>query len=94
MIVVKYLLKVTKSAHIQKLNQLTFSCADLTACGRNINNAKTNEGPVSVQAEAGFFWRNMMNKPTKKRRSFVRFAKAGDPIYKEGWTITTRGRQI
>ena len=31
-----------------------------------------------------------MNKPTKKRRSFVRFAKADDPIYKEGWTITTR----
>ena len=55
MIAVKYLLKVTKSAHIQKLNQLTFSCANLTACGRNINNAKTNEGPVSVQAEAGFF---------------------------------------
>ena len=55
MIAVKYLLKVTKSAHIQKLNQLTFSCADLTACGRNINNAKTNEGPVSVRAEAGLF---------------------------------------
>ena len=31
-----------------------------------------------------------MNKPTKKRRSFVRIAKADDPIYKEGWTITTR----
>ena len=31
-----------------------------------------------------------MNKPTKKRRSFVHFAKADDPIYKEGWTITTR----
>ena len=31
-----------------------------------------------------------MNKPTKKRRSFVRSAKADDPIYKEGWTITTR----
>ena len=31
-----------------------------------------------------------MNKPTKKRRSFVRFAKADDPIYQEGWTITTR----
>ena len=31
-----------------------------------------------------------MNKPTKKRRSFVRFAKADDPIYKEDWTITTR----
>ena len=31
-----------------------------------------------------------MNKPTKKRRSFVRFAKDDDPIYKEGWTITTR----
>ena len=30
-----------------------------------------------------------MNKPTKKR-SRVRFAKADDPIYKEGWTITTR----
>ena len=32
-----------------------------------------------------------MNKPTKKRRSFVTFAKADDPIYKEGWTITTVG---
>ena len=32
-----------------------------------------------------------MNKPTKKRRSFVRIAKADDPIYKEGWTITTVG---
>ena len=94
MIAVKYLLKVTKFAHIQKLNQLTFSCANLTACGRNINNAKTNEGPVSVQAEAGCFWSNMINKPTKKRRSFVQFAKADAPIYKEGWTITTRGRQI
>ena len=31
-----------------------------------------------------------MNKPTKKRRSFVRFAKADDPISKEGGTITTR----
>ena len=31
-----------------------------------------------------------MNKPTKKRQSFVRIAKADDPIYKEGWTITTR----
>jgi hypothetical protein len=31
----------------------------------------------------------MMNKPTKKR-SRVRIAKADDPIYKEGWTITTR----
>ena len=31
-----------------------------------------------------------MNKPTKKRQSFVKFAKADDPIYKEGWTITTR----
>ncbi len=31
-----------------------------------------------------------MNNPTKKRRSFVRFAKDDDPIYKEGWTITTR----
>ena len=30
-----------------------------------------------------------MNKPTKKQ-SRVRFAKADDPIYKEGWTITTR----
>ena len=32
-----------------------------------------------------------MNKPTNKRRSFVRIAKADDPIYKEGWTITTVG---
>ena len=31
-----------------------------------------------------------MNKPTKKRRSFVRFAKDDDPIYSRGWTITTR----
>jgi len=30
-----------------------------------------------------------VNKPTKKR-SRVRIAKADDPIYKEGWTITTR----
>ena len=32
-----------------------------------------------------------MNKPTKKRRSFVRIAKSDDPIYKKGWTITTVG---
>ena len=31
-----------------------------------------------------------MNKLTKKR-SRVRIAKADDPIYKEGWTITTVG---
>jgi hypothetical protein len=31
-----------------------FSCADLTACGRIINTAKTSEGPVSAQAGAGF----------------------------------------
>ena len=31
-----------------------------------------------------------MHKRTKKRRSFVRFAKADDPIYSRGWTITTR----
>jgi len=30
-----------------------------------------------------------MNRPTKKR-SRVRFAKADDPIYSRGWTITTR----
>jgi hypothetical protein len=28
--------------------------ADLTACGRFINPAKTSEGPVSAKAEAGF----------------------------------------
>ena len=32
-----------------------------------------------------------MNKPTEKRRSRVTFAKADDPIYKQGWTITTVG---
>jgi len=32
-----------------------------------------------------------MNKPTEKRRSLVTFAKADDPIYKQGWTISTVG---
>ena len=32
-----------------------------------------------------------MNKPTEKRRSRVTFAKADDPIYKQGWTISTVG---
>ena len=32
-----------------------------------------------------------MNKPTEKRRSRVTFAKADDPIYKQGWTITAVG---
>ena len=32
-----------------------------------------------------------MNKPTEKRRSRVTFAKADDPIYKRGWTISTVG---
>ena len=32
-----------------------------------------------------------MNKPTEKRRSRVTIAKADDPIYKRGWTITTTG---
>ena len=32
-----------------------------------------------------------MNKPTEKRRSRVTFAKADDPIYKQGWTISTIG---
>jgi hypothetical protein len=32
-----------------------FSCADLTACGRDINTAKTSERPVSAKVEAGFF---------------------------------------
>ena len=32
-----------------------------------------------------------MTKSTEKRRSRVTFAKADDPIYKQGWTITTVG---
>ena len=32
-----------------------------------------------------------MSKEGNKRRSLVRFAKADDPIYKQGWTITTVG---
>ena len=46
--------------------------------------------PFQCKQKRVFLWRNMMNKPTKKRRSFVTFAKDDDPIYKEGWTITTR----
>ena len=32
-----------------------------------------------------------MNKPTEKRRTRGIVAKADDPIYKQGWTITTVG---
>ena len=32
-----------------------------------------------------------MNKPTEKRRSRVTFAKTNDPIYQQGWTISTIG---
>ena len=32
-----------------------------------------------------------MSKPNEKRRSRVTFAKSDDPIYKQGWTISTVG---
>ena len=42
------------TGHQNPIQYNTYS-ADLTACGRLINSAKTSEGPVSAQAEAGFF---------------------------------------
>ena len=38
-----------------------------------------------------FLWRNPIEKSIKKSPSITRIAGPDDPIYKEGWTITTTG---